>query len=216
MFQQLKEKHRSIRDDLPETINLRVHRSLSWLQRAELEGDDIDAKFIFLWIAFNACYASEDNKINGYGERSAFNDFFSRIVDCDASGVVYETTWTKYPKAIGELLTNKYVFQPFWAFHNGVPGADDWEVRFKKSIKRIQYALNDEDTPVILSILFDRLYVLRNQMLHGGATWNSSVNRQQVSDGAKILEALLPEFLNQMMDNPDIEWGSSFYPVVRE
>lgn len=29
---------------------------------------------------------------------------------------------------------------------------------------------------MILSILFDRLYVLRNQLVHGGATWNSDVN----------------------------------------
>jgi hypothetical protein len=28
----------------------------------------------------------------------------------------------------------------------------------------------------ILSMLFDRLYVLRDQMTHGGATWNSATN----------------------------------------
>ncbi|MGB0921366.1 MAG: hypothetical protein ACPG1C_08600 [Alphaproteobacteria bacterium] len=210
----LKNKHRSIREHLPESINLRVHRALSWLQRSERELDDNDARFIFLWIAFNAGYASEDNRLNGYGERVSFQTFFERIVACDDDGTVYETIWRRYPKAIGELLTNKYVFQPFWSFHNGAPGSDDWETRFQKSIKRVQYALKDEDTTVILSILFDRLYVLRNQMLHGGATWNGSVNRTQVSDGAKILNALVPAFLDLMMDSPNVDWGSSFYPVA--
>jgi len=215
VFESLKEKHRAIRGGLPEAINLRVHRALSWLQRAEQESGDMDARFIFLWIAFNASYASEDRP-SGYGERSAYQDFFEKIVDCDTSGIVYETTWKRYPKAIGELLVNKYVFQPFWAYHNGAQGAENWEQRFRASIKRVEYALKDQDTTVILSILFDRLYILRNQILHGGATWNSSVNRKQLSDGAKILEALVPEFLDQMMDNPDVDWGSSFYPVVKD
>jgi len=33
---------------------LRVHRSISWVDRAEAELDDHDARFLFLWIAFNA------------------------------------------------------------------------------------------------------------------------------------------------------------------
>ncbi|WP_425067816.1 hypothetical protein [Reyranella sp.] len=41
--------------------------------------------------------------------------------------------------------------------------------------------------------ILDRLYVLRNQLLHGGATWNSSVNRSQVRDGAAVLSRLTLE-----------------------
>ena len=45
-------------------------------------------------------------------------------------------------------------------------------------------------------MLFDRLYVLRNQLVHGGATWNSSVNRGQVKAGAEILAFLVPVFVD--------------------
>ena len=38
-------------------MGLRVHRAISWIGRAEVCGTDADAKFIFLWIAFNAAYA---------------------------------------------------------------------------------------------------------------------------------------------------------------
>mgnify|MGYP001439560312 FL=1 len=58
--------------------------------------------------------------------------------------------------------------------------------------------------------------MLRNQLIHGGATWGSSVNRQQVKDGARILEFLLPLFLEVMMGNPDEDWGNPSYPVVRD
>lgn len=30
----LKDRHRAIRDGMPEALSLRIHRSLSWLQRA--------------------------------------------------------------------------------------------------------------------------------------------------------------------------------------
>jgi hypothetical protein len=51
-------------------------------------------------------------------------------------------------------------------------------------------------------------------LVHGGATWNSGVNRAQVRDGAAILGFLLPVFVDLMMDNPTVDWGRPFYPVV--
>ena len=58
-FQALKEKQRAIRSGFPETMGLRVHRAISWIGRAEACEEDDDARFIFLWIAFNAAYADE-------------------------------------------------------------------------------------------------------------------------------------------------------------
>ena len=55
----LKAKQRAIREGFPETMGLRAHRAISWIGRAEACGDDDDARFVFLWIAFNAAYADE-------------------------------------------------------------------------------------------------------------------------------------------------------------
>jgi hypothetical protein len=52
-YQTLKARQRKLRDTLPENVNLRAHRALSWLKAAD-EVEQPDAKFIFLWIAFNA------------------------------------------------------------------------------------------------------------------------------------------------------------------
>lgn len=57
----LKQRHRAVRESYPANLNIRVHRALSWLKRAEMaeaENDD-DGRYIFLWIAFNAAHASE-------------------------------------------------------------------------------------------------------------------------------------------------------------
>ena len=54
----LKQRHRLVRNGHPTNLTLRIHRALSWLHRAE-QSEDMDGKFIFLWIAFNAAYAQE-------------------------------------------------------------------------------------------------------------------------------------------------------------
>ncbi|WP_404300075.1 hypothetical protein [Alicycliphilus denitrificans] len=61
-----------------------------------------------------------------------------------------------------------------------------------------------------------RLYTLRNQLMHGGATWNSSVNRAQVRDGRALLARVLPVMLGVMMDCPERFEGRPFYPVVAD
>ena len=70
------------------------------------------------------------------------------------------------------------------------------------------------NTSKVFAITFDRLYVLRNQMVHGSATWNSSVNRSQVRDGARILGDVVPIVIHLMMENPHQVWGEPSYPVV--
>lgn len=216
-FETLKAKQRAIRHRFPTDHGLRVHRALSWLQRAEMAGndDDDDAAFIFYWISFNAAYANDvDEAALSRPERSVFDDFFCKLTKIDQDGRIYDAIWQRFSQSICLLLDNRFVFQPFWKHHNQIAGYEDWETRFARSKRTIRRALSAHNTRLILGILFDRLYVLRNQLVHGGATWNSSVNRDQVRDGARILAFLVPLFIDLMMDNPDIPWGAPYYPVV--
>jgi hypothetical protein len=50
--------------------------------------------------------------------------------------------------------------------------------------------------------------------MHGGATWNSSVNRDQVRDCANLLGKIVPLIIEIMMDNVKTLWGDACYPVV--
>ena len=56
--------------------------------------------------------------------------------------------------------------------------------------------------------------MLRNQLVHGGATWNGQVNRDQMRDGAAILAFLVPVFVDIMLDHAHEDWGDAFYPVI--
>ena len=212
-FHGLKDKQRAMRDGFPDGLTLRVHRALSWLGRAEAEHDDDDIRFILLWVGFNSAYAS-DVSAELASERGAFRSFFETLVFLDGDRRIYNAVWQRFSQEIRLLLSNKYVFQPFWNHQNGVPGYGDWADKLASSQRAIAAAMAQQDTPRILSVLFDRLYVLRNQLVHGGATWNSKVNRDQVRDGAAVLGFLLPIFIDIMMDNAGHNWGIPFYPVV--
>ncbi|MBS0124496.1 HEPN domain-containing protein [Thetidibacter halocola] len=214
-FVTLKEKQRAIRAGFPQTMGLRVHRAISWIGRAEACGEDHDARFIFLWIAFNAAYADEREFLSApVPERDAFRDFFGRLTALDAERRIYKAVWQRFSGPVRLLLENRYVFNPFWQHHNGIAGCEDWEDRFRLSARTFARAFQDGDSVRVLSLVFDRLYVLRNQLVHGGATWNSAVNRAQVRDGAAILGFLMPIFVDLMMDHPQEDWGQPFYPVV--
>lgn len=212
-YSELKQKQRSLREAFPAAHALRVHRALSWLGRAEAAADDDDVRFILLWIGFNAAYADSigDEQLDG---RSAFEAFFTALCRLDAGRRIYGLVWERFSQEIRVLLSNQYVFSPFWRFQNGDASCGDWERRLQYSRMQAGSAIARQNTPKVLSIVFDRLYVLRNQLVHGGATWNSSVNRSQVRDGARILGHLLPVFIDLMMDHPDQDWGRPYYPVV--
>lgn len=212
-YSELKEKQRALRETFPTSHGLRVHRALSWLGRAEAAGDDDDVRFILLWIGFNAAYADSirEEQLDG---RSAFDVFFTALCRLDAGRRIYGLVWERFSQEIRVLLNNQYVYSPFWRFHNGDASCANWEQRLQYSRIQAGSAIARQNTPKVLSIIFDRLYVLRNQLVHGGATWGSSVNRSQVRDGARILGHLLPVFIDLMMDNPDHDWGRPHYPLV--
>ncbi len=211
----LKARQREIRDGFPETMGLRVHRAISWIGRAETCGDDADARFVFLWIAFNAAYADETEfRAAAPPERAAFRSYFGKLNALDDERRIYRALWERFSGPVRLLMENKYVFSPFWQHHNGVVGHADWEEQFKTSSRAFARAFQKGDGVKVLISVFDRLYILRNQIVHGGSTWNSGVNRDQVRDGASILGFLMPVFVDIMMDNPSENWGKPFYPVV--
>ena len=184
-------------------FNLRMRRATSWLARAEQERDDPDAAFIFCWIAFNAAYSG-----NIAGERRAFKVYFGKILALRDGRVIFSEMSSKFAEAIRKFIPNQYVFPDFWTgdiFQQTDPQV--WEPSLDRSISRFHRAIENDNIRDILEELFDRLYVLRNQLIHGGATWQGGVNRSQVRDGAAIMAFLVPHFINLMLDNPTADWG---------
>lgn len=87
-------------------------------------------------------------------------------------------------------------------------------MRFAKGKHAAQTALASGNSPQLLGVVFNRLYTLRNQLIHGGATWNGSVNRKQLSDCVQLLGKLVPVIIELMIENPNSLWGDACYPVI--
>ena len=113
----------------------------------------------------------------------------------------------------------------YWKRRHGLTENENWKRDFKAKRKTVTSAIKHmgrtsiaatEKANDVLCKLFDRLYTLRNQLLHGGATWNSSMNRHQVESGARIMSCLVPHFIDVMIEHPDAGWGAPCYPPVRE
>ncbi len=208
----LKHKHRALRDQQPESLRVRVHRALSWLARAEREADDADARFLFLWIAFNAAYASEF----GFeaSERGETGRFIDRVLGLDHGGRLHGVLFEQFSGPVRTLIGNPYVYEPFWRALREHDASERWKNDFETERKRAFEALLGKRSDVVLRIVLDRLHTLRNQIVHGGATWNSSANRTQLVDAARILGSLLPIIIDLLMDPSADGFGDIAYPLV--
>ena len=65
-----------------EKDRIRLHRAISWLKCSEEHNDNIDLKFISLWVAFNSCYANGGE--SDLTEKGKFKQFIEDLVERDA------------------------------------------------------------------------------------------------------------------------------------
>lgn len=208
----LKDAHRGIRDSQPESLRIRIHRAISWLARAEQEPHAPDARFLFLWVAFNAAYASEFGFEQA--ERDKARHFVATLLSIDVDRQLQQALHTSFSGPIRTLIENKFVFEPFWKALREHDSSGRWSESFKASKRVALKALMEGDTETVLSVVLDRLHTLRNQIVHGGATWNSSTNRLQVVDASRILGSILPIMLGLMIEARDEAFGPIAYPVL--
>jgi len=210
-YTQLKKDHRKTRDKQQESLSIRIHRALSWLDKAEHETDE-DAKFIFLWVCFNSAYANDFSQ--NESARSSFRKFIQTILSLDKNNDLYKILFKEFSGLIRVLISNKYIFEPYWKAMREHDSSNQWQEKFQRSMQLATKAIVNKKTETVLEVIFDRLYVLRNQLIHGGATWQSELNRQQVKDGTEILSSIVPVILSLMIHEHDLDMGKIMYPVV--
>jgi len=196
---------------LPESLSIRLHRAISWLKSAEKQEGNLDMKFISLWISFNACYAVDINGLNSKSEKAKLREFTTSLVRFDKTRL-YNLFWEKFSGSIKILIENKFVFEKFWEYTRGE--SDDYQVVFDKSITHATNCLSKQNIEGLLEVVLERLYTLRNQLIHGGATYNSKLNRTQLRDACNIMQLLVPIIIDIMLENKEHDWGEIAYPVV--
>ena len=208
----LRERHRALRSQQSDALATRLHRAISWLQRAEADERDEDTRYIHYWIALNAVYASDFDFEDSERNRAA--RFLARVVDADTKGSLHALLFRQFSGPIRTLIDNPFVFAPFWHALRDHDSSERWKVKFDDGRKTAMTALLEKRTTTLLSIVLDRLYVLRNQLVHGGATWNSQVNRAQLRDGCAILGMLVPAVIEILLEATGYDDDPIAYPVI--
>jgi len=75
------------------------------------------------------------------------------------------------------------------------------QVRLHKVKQQANAALTIKHSAKVIELVLSWLYSLRNQIIHGGATWNSQVNRSQLNDGVNLMSKRVPFITKVMMVN---------------
>jgi Apea-like HEPN len=198
--------------EMPETLAVRLHRAISWLKCAEENTGNHDLQFIALWVSYNACYAIDDRSENDITERKQFNEFISKLVRHDHEKRFFKLLWDKFSGPVRMIIENQYIFKPFWEARRGE--SVNWKKLFDQFNKDANRYLSNNDVAKLIEVVLDRLYMLRNQLMHGGATYKSKINRAQVRDACNILKLFIPIIIDIIIDNKNEDWGEIFYPVV--
>ena len=193
-------------------LTLRLRRALSWARKAHESWEDDDASFIFLWISFNSMYGEDTTDYSESTEQDSFRHFWERVVDLDPKKTVYSAMWDCWDVAMDKLINNQFVYRDFWKHTNGLPGYADWGKRLSREIEDAKLFFRRGDGIAASRLLLARLYVLRNQLHHGGATHAGKTNRDQVVAGAEVMAALIPPCIGVMIANPNANWGKPYYP----
>ena len=208
----LKSKLKALDCSSDESFYIRLHRAISWLKAAEEHHENKDFQIISYWISLNSCYAISGD-VDRFAESSKLTEFFEKTIEVDKQGTIYALFWTEFSGIIRVLLNNQFIYKRYWLYQRRQ--VSSWREEFERDNLRAVRLLQNPDRSVeLIQLVMRRLYQMRNQLIHGGATYQSSVNRDQVRDSANLMGRLLPLIIEIMIDHPDEAWGEIYYPVV--
>ena len=199
-----------------EPLRIRIHRACTALKRAELveqEGSPVglDAALILRWISLNALYGTWDDEVGmPVKDRVALGGFTSEICRVDEGGRILAALRevTQNAKA---LLENSFVIARFWR-------NPEWDqVRPQRGrAKDFRDDVMGGRSARALHALLMAVYFLRCQIVHGGATLGSQINRSTVEPAASILSMLTSQMLAVVTEHGlEMRWGEICYPPVR-
>ena len=222
----------------------RMRRARSWYERSKLaarEKEDANKseaekikfaceQFIFLWIAFNAAYGHDlvDRRVieDKPREKDKFTDFLRAIIERDREKDIRRALSEMWGGPICDLLDNVHTYALFWDWVRGAYRSEYLYRDFKNLNNKVQDEWSKGSIVYSLREVFMRLYTLRNQIFHGGATFPGGEGgergwgEEQIRDGSRIMAALVPIVLKIMEDDIKKDpssptWKGVAYPRIR-
>ncbi|MBY0247791.1 MAG: hypothetical protein K2Q17_08995 [Nitrospiraceae bacterium] len=181
--------------ELTEAVDLRLNRARSWLRKSRKASSstppDLNAQFIFLWIAFNALYGNRRRRDNAppahvWRTTSEISDFIRFLESIEhASGGKIATLLSRSPLAVqaGKVLDNPFLDLDCW---------ERWETEgIRDRQQRLTIPWKSRDGHPRTVPVFRQIYTLRNQLLHGAASDDSRRNRESLKHAILVLDGVV-------------------------
>ena len=203
---------------LYETVRIRIHRALTWLEHAERcgSGRDLDARLVAQRVALNSLYGRWDSRAGTpRGDRECLREFTDQMLLHDHDGLV-PAVLQAHAKLAVSLFEDRYLCRHFWEEPSAPRGRD----RNRGPLHAAETArdqLREGRHAVVLARLLDRIHFVRNQLVHGGSTFGGQLNRTAVRRASTMLDHLLACFLQILMEHGYVDdWGALCYPPIEE
>jgi len=207
-------KQRLVIEDRDNDLRVRVHRACGALEQAErldAEGEkgSLDSALVFRWVALNSLYGRWDQERGmPTKDRVALDRFTSQCTEMDRPRV--SAAVEPILQHARELAENPFLCERFW--RNG-----EWDsVRPRRgAVRQLQEAIREGRHGAALHQILILAYFLRCQIVHGGATLGSEVNRVTVEPASEILRIVVPQLTAIVIDyGLDMDFGEICYPPV--
>jgi hypothetical protein len=188
---------------------IRVHRSLSWRQRAEAcDEAQPEARFLFLWIALNSLYSRWNPQQNAPDADTRSRGVFLENL-CRMDPALVATLMHQHRPLIKRILDNPYLSEVFWR------DPDNPKSRGHATADANYLDRNYKEKAYcrVLCQVMQRLFVLRGQIVHGASTSGSRLNRRSLQDCLRLLAAFLPTIQHIVIEHGcHDEWPELCYP----
>jgi len=191
-------------------FKLRLHRAISWGQASENE-NKLDEKLIKLWISFNALYGA------GFTDFQDIKSFLESVIEVDKENTIKNILLNK-TNMIKNFYSIPELYYVYWKNENGnrLERENKANVLVERNkAKYLEFIKTGQDTNEILFSLFDLIYLLRNQIFHGSASYNSIDNQSTKENCVEILELFIPVIIEIMINNPDNNWHEVKYKLIK-
>lgn len=166
------------------------------MQKAkDLSKTDLDGRFIYYWIAFNALYGQPKYLTNKKGpEEKDIERFIALMIELDPASRIPDAL-DRHKNPINDLIDDNYLSDDCWT---------GWAERGLESLsERDKYCFLDRRQHSGLAGLFRRIYVLRKQLFHGCSSDKGSKNRDALARAVALLEVMVPIFHDIVFQNAE-------------
>ncbi len=195
---------------LYEDVRIRVHRSLTWMEKAESRGDaDADTALIEWWAAASALFSRVSVVTQQpLADREASLSFSRQIIHWDRDGILAATLRTLAGEATA-MWNDPYLTRAFGLGLKAVLTSEQAGGSETRAPSAAPLAAPPADGALRLAGILERAGLTVRQLTLGAASYGGAQNREAVARSRRALAALLPALLQVITEHGYVDdWGT--------